>query len=190
MPRGGARPSSTRSTYAVSPMATAMGSVTSQASGPDWTTWLGLVSTPCGSHRGTRRRCTTEATTSPTTATSTRRSAPSRTRAVSSSKPINVTSASSSTSSPTTPHTSIRGFVPPWTARPDRPNASCTTSGTGQDRQETSRRTTGSAHSVAARGLASLLPMDNPSSGTSICSPHSSLTSTGNTRTCASTSRR
>ena len=68
-------PSSTRSTRAASPTATATASATWAASGPTWTTWPTSASTRCGSTPGTPRRRPTPATTWPTTAPSTRCSA-------------------------------------------------------------------------------------------------------------------
>ena len=65
---GGAAPRSTSSTSAASPMRAATGSGTSPAPGPICRTWPNLASTQSGSTPGTRRRSSTPATTSPTTA--------------------------------------------------------------------------------------------------------------------------
>ena len=66
--RGGGTPSSTRSTSAASPTATATASATWPASAAGSATWSCSASTPCGSRRSTPRRWPTTATTSPTPA--------------------------------------------------------------------------------------------------------------------------
>ena len=67
MPRGGSRPSSTRSTSARSPTPTATASATSRACAGGSATSPRSASTPSGCARCTRRRSATTATTSPTT---------------------------------------------------------------------------------------------------------------------------
>src|SRR3954447_3877859 len=76
---GGGRPSSTRSTRGHSSTPTATASATCPGSSGGLTTCPGSASMPCGSRRSTGLRWRTSATTSATTATSTRCSAPWRT---------------------------------------------------------------------------------------------------------------
>ena len=119
--RGGATPSSTRSTSAASPTPTATGSATSPASPRACATCATSASTPSGSRRSTPRRSTTPGTTWPTTATSTRASARWPTSTTCSRRPTSSGSRSSSTWCPTTRRPSTRGSRRRWRADPGSP---------------------------------------------------------------------
>ena len=158
-PAGGATPSSTRSTSAASPTATATASATSPASGPGCPTSRDLgvdahLDHPVLPLADGRRA----ATTSPTTATSSRCSAPwpRPTRCIAEAHDARPPGASS-TSCPTTPPTSTRGSRRRWPPAPGSPGARRATSsatGRGAGRRR-SRRTTGSRSSAARPGRGS-----------------------------------
>ena len=182
---GGGRPWSTRSTRAASRTPPAPVWATSMASpggSPICGSW---ASTRSGCRPSTRANSRTAATTWPTTVTWIRSSARWTTSTGWPPPRMRQTSKWWWTSCPTTAPTCTPGSVRRWRAAPAPPRATGTSSATARARTATSRRPAGRTISEVRHGRAW-----TTANGTCTCSPRSSPTGTGGTRTCAPISLR